>query len=64
MPGSPASSRNNDTTDQPQAESVPTEMSVSMVAVACFRLSHAARWKGQPPQSTTGVASCSESHCQ
>ena len=37
---------------------------MSIVAVACFRLSHAARWKGQAPQSTTAVASCSESHCQ
>ena len=52
------------TTDQPQAASVPTEISVSIVAAPCRRFAQAARWNGQPPQSTTGVASCSESHCQ
>jgi hypothetical protein len=31
-------------------------MSVSIVAVPCFS-AQAARWNGQPPQSTTGVAS-------
>ena len=39
-------------------------MSVSIVAVACLRFAQAARWNGQAPQSTTGVASCSDSHCQ
>jgi hypothetical protein len=39
-------------------------MSVSIVAVPCFRFAQVARWKGQAPQSTTGVARLSASHCQ
>ena len=35
-----------------------------MVAVPCRRFAHAARWKGQAPHTTTGVASWSASHCQ
>ena len=35
-----------------------------MVAAPCRRLAHAARWNGQPPQTTTGAARVSESHCQ
>jgi hypothetical protein len=38
-------------------------MRVSIVAVRCRRLAHAARWKGQAPQRTTGVASARASHC-
>ncbi len=37
---------------------------MSIVAAACLRFAHAARWNGQAPHSTTGVASCSDSHCQ
>src|SRR3546814_20639619 len=38
-------------------------MSVSMVAVAWRRLSHAARWNGQAPHVTTGAARVSDNHC-
>ena len=40
------------------------EISVSMVAVPCLRLAHAARWNGHAPHRITGVASCRVSHCQ
>ena len=43
MVGSPASRKKSATIDQPHAASVPTEMSVSIVAVPCFRFSQAAR---------------------
>ena len=43
---------------------MPIEISVSIVAAPWRAFTSAARWNGQPPQSTTGVASCSESHCQ
>ena len=46
------------------AASVPIEISVSMVAVPCRRLVHAAWWNGHAPQTTTGAASVSDSHCQ
>ena len=36
--------------DHAQAASVPIEISVSIVAAPCRRLSAAARWKGQPLQ--------------
>ncbi len=62
--GSPASRKKSETTDHPQAASVPTEMRVSMVAVPWRRFCQAALWNGQPAHSTTGVASWSESHCQ
>ncbi len=39
-------------------------MSVSIVAVACLRFAHAARWNGSAPHTTTGEASVSASHCQ
>ena len=52
------------TADHVQAESVPSEISVSIVAARWRRLSAAARWNGQPPQNTTGVASASASHSQ
>ncbi len=64
MLGSPASRKKSATIDQPHAASVPSEIRVSIVAVACLRFSQAALWNGQAPQSTTGVASWSESHCQ
>ena len=35
-----------------------------MVAAAWRRLSQAARWNGHAPQTTTGAASVSDSHCQ
>src|SRR3954462_13004116 len=50
--------------DQPKAASVPIEISVSIVAVPCRRLAHAAWWNGHAPQTTTGAASVSDSHCQ
>jgi len=37
---------------------------VSIVAVACRAFAHAARWNGRAPQTTTGAASVSDSHCQ
>ena len=37
---------------------------MSIVVAACRRLSHAARWNGQAPHTTTGVASVSDAHCQ
>jgi hypothetical protein len=43
---------------------VPSEIRVSIVAVAWRRFAHAARWNGHAPQTTTGVASWSASHCQ
>ena len=39
-------------------------MSVSMVAAPCRRLVQAARWNGSAPQTTTGAARVSDSHCQ
>ena len=35
-----------------------------MVVAPWRRLVQAARWKGQAPQTTTGVARTSETHCQ
>ena len=34
-----------------------------MVAAPCRALTAAARWNGQAPQVTTGVASASDTHC-
>ncbi|CAM5681260.1 hypothetical protein SVIOM74S_00625 [Streptomyces violarus] len=64
MPGMPASPRNRAHRDQPNAASVPRETSVSMVAAPCRAFVQAARWNGSPPQTTTGAARVSESHCQ
>ena len=64
MPASPAVPQKSATTDQRYAASTPTETSVSIVVVPWRRLVHAARWNGQPPQSTTGPANAKESHCQ
>ncbi len=64
MPPRPASPKNSVPTDQPYAESTPTETSVSIVSDPCRRWRHAARWNRRPPQNTTGVASTSENHCQ
>ena len=43
---------------------VPTEIRVSIVAAPCRRLVQAALWNGQAPQTTTGAARVSDSHCQ
>ena len=43
---------------------MPRETSVSIVEVPCLRLTQAARWNGQAPQTTTGAARVRESHCQ
>lgn len=64
MPGMPASPKNSAHSDQPSAASVPTDTRVSMVAAPCRRLVQAALCSGPPPQTTTGAASVSESHCQ
>ena len=50
--------------DQPNAASVPIEISVSIVAARCRAFSAAARWNGQPAQSTTGAARASATHSQ
>ena len=39
-------------------------MSVSMPAARWRRAAHEARWKGHPPQSTTGAASARAAHSQ
>ncbi len=64
IPFIPASPKKSAYSDQPSADSVPTEISVSIVTAPWRRFCQAAWWKGQPAHSTTGVASCSESHCQ
>ena len=64
MPGTPAVPRNSAYSDQANAASVPSETRVSIVAAPCRRFVQAARWNGQPPQTTTGAARVSESHCQ
>ena len=64
MSGIPASPRNSAYIDHSHAESVPRLISVSIVAVPCLRFAQAARWNGQAPHSTTGVAIWSDSHCQ
>ena len=50
--------------DHPRAARVPSEISVSMLAARWRRPAHAARWKGQPPHSTTGAASARAAHSQ
>ena len=52
------------TVDHVQAESVPSEISVSMFAAPWRPLASAARWKPRPLQKTTGVASANASHSQ
>ena len=37
---------------------------MSIVAAPCRRFVHAARWNGHAPQTTTGAAKVSDSHCQ
>ncbi len=64
MPGSPAWPKIIAYRLQPYATETPSETRVSMVAVACRALTSAARWNGQAPQVTTGVASASATHCQ
>ena len=49
--------------DHRNAASVPIDTSVSMVTAPWRRFTAAARWNGQAPQSTTGAASASETHC-
>ena len=52
------------TVDHAHAASVPIEISVSIVTARWRALRNAARWNGQPAQSTTGVASASAAHSQ
>ena len=61
---SASSAASRTTVDQPQAASVPTETSVSIVAAPWRALTKAARWKGQPAQRTTGVARAKATHSQ
>ena len=56
MPGVPASPKNSAHTDQPNAASTPTEMSVSIVAAPWRRFAQAALWNGQAPHVATGAA--------
>ena len=58
----PASPMNSAYSDHSQAASVPSEISVSIVAAPCLRLTHAALWNGHAAHSTTGVTSFSDSH--
>ena len=58
----PASPRNSAYSDHSHAASVPTEISVSIVAAPCLRLAHAALWNGHAAHSTTGVTRFSDSH--
>ena len=58
----PASPMNSAYSDHSQAASVPTEMSVSIVAAPCRRFAHAALWNGHAAHSTTGVTRFSDSH--
>ena len=64
MPGVPAVPKNSAYNDHRNAAEVPIEMSVSIVAAPCFRLVHAALWKGHAAQRITGAASAREAHCQ
>ncbi|KGN37582.1 hypothetical protein N803_13915 [Knoellia subterranea KCTC 19937] len=64
MPVIPACVKNSAHRDHNHAAPTPTEIRVSIVAARCRRLVHAARWKGNAPQTTTGDASVSDSHCQ
>ncbi len=61
MPASPNTSAH---TDQARAASVPSEISVSMVAVPWRRFSAAARWNRAPHHATTTTVRTSDSHCQ
>ena len=56
--------KNRAYSDQASAASVPTLMSVSIVAAPPRRFFQAARWNGQAPHRTTGAASVRASHCQ
>ena len=64
-PASPAVPKNSAYSDQPNAASVPSETSVSMVAAPWRRLVQAARWNGQRrPTPRPARRASSESHCQ
>src|SRR4028119_2192222 len=63
IPGTPAVPRNSAYSDQANAAIVPRETRVSIVAVPWRRFIHAARWKGQAPQTTTGAARGRGSDC-
>ena len=52
------------TVDHVHAASVPTEISVSIVAAPWRAFTNAARWNVQPAQNTTGVESASATHSQ
>jgi hypothetical protein len=58
----PASPMNSAYSDHSHAASVPTEISVSIVAAPCLRFAHAALWNGHAAHSTTGVTRFSDSH--
>jgi hypothetical protein len=62
--GTPAPPRNSAQTLHRYAARQPMLMSVSIVVVPWRSERQAARWNGQAPQNTTGVASAKHSHCQ
>src|SRR6476661_2022797 len=64
MPGVPAVPKNSAYSDHVSAARVPSETSVSIVAVPWRRLVQAALWNGKAAHSTTGAASVSDAHCQ
>ena len=65
MPVAPASRKKSATTDQPQAdERAERDQRVHRRGARGAGSSRRRRWNGQPPHSTTGVASASASHCQ
>jgi hypothetical protein len=64
MPGRPASPKKSAQSDQAKAAITPTLTRVSMVAAPWRAFTAAARWKGQAPQTATGDARVSASHCQ
>ena len=64
MPGMPASPKKSAYTLQRKAAVTPTEMRVSMLAMKRRALCSATRWNGHAPQTATGDARASTSHCQ
>ena len=58
------SSTNIAYTDQAQAAVMPSDTSVSIVAVPCRAFRSAAAWNGHADQMTTGAAVTSRIHCQ
>lgn len=64
LPGRRAVPRNGAYSDHTNADRVPTETTVSMVAEPCRRFIHAAARKARPAQMTTDAAKAGDAHCQ